>query len=234
MQTSAILHFDCALTRGDFKLDAAFDAEPGITALFGPSGSGKSTILSLIAGLVQPARGVIALGDRTLTDTEKGIAVAKHQRRAGLVFQDAQLFPHMTVAQNLKFAQYFAATARNGITQDAVIAVLGLGHLLSRRPPGLSGGEKQRVALARALLSGPDVLLLDEPLASLDAARRDEILPLIERMRDEFAVPIVYVSHSAREVVRLANHVVRLDHGRVVWTGDPKDPASGIRPETAS
>lgn len=229
-----MITFDCELTRGDFKLDAAFTSHPGITALFGPSGSGKSTILSLIAGLLQPARGVIALGERVLTDTEKGIALAKHRRRAGLVFQDAQLFPHMTVAQNLKFAQYFASAARTGITQDAVIAVLGLDHLLSRRPPGLSGGEKQRVALARALLSGPDVLLLDEPLASLDAARRDEILPLIERMRDEFAVPILYVSHAANEVLRLASHVVKLDRGGVVWAGDPADPASGIRRETAS
>lgn len=228
MTRAAMIHFDCELPRGEFKLDAAFSAEPGITALFGPSGSGKSTILALIAGLLQPARGVIALGDRVLTDTQKGIAVAKHERRAGLVFQDAQLFPHMTVAQNLKFAQYFAPPARRGIARDFVITVLGLNDLLGRRTPGLSGGEKQRVALARALLSGADVLLLDEPLASLDAARRDEILPIIERMRDEFAVPILYVSHSASEVLRLANYVVRLDRGRAVWAGDPKDPASGI------
>ena len=229
-----MIHFDCELSRGDFKLDAAFTAEPGVTALFGPSGSGKSTILSMIAGLVRPSRGVITLGNRVLTDTDKGIAIVKHRRRVGLVFQDAQLFPHMTVAQNLKFAQYFTTAARSSIKQDQVIAVLGLDHLLSRRPPGLSGGEKQRVALARALLSGPDVLLLDEPLASLDAARRDEILSLIERMRDDFAVPILYVSHSAREVLRLANYVVKIEHGRVTWSGDPKDLASGIRLETAS
>lgn len=229
-----MIQFDCELTRGDFTLNAAFAAQSGITALFGPSGSGKSTILALIAGLVQPRHGVITVGSRVLTDTGKGISIAKHQRRVGLVFQDSQLFPHMTVVQNLKFAQYFATASRQGITLDSVAAVLGLADLLRRRPPGLSGGEKQRVALARALLSGPDVLLLDEPLASLDAARRDEILSLIERMRDEFAVPILYVSHSAGEVLRLANHVVKLDRGRAIWSGDPKDPASGIRLETAS
>lgn len=234
MTGAGIIRFDCALTRGDFTLDAAFAATSGITALFGPSGSGKSTILALMAGLLQPSRGLIAFGDRVVVDTREGIAVAKHNRRIGLVFQDSQLFPHMTVSQNLKFAQYFSAASRSGIELAPVVAALGIEGLLTRRPPGLSGGEKQRVALARALLSGPDVLLLDEPLASLDAARREEILPLIERMRDEFAVPMLYVSHSAGEVLRLANHVVKLDRGRVVWSGDPNDPASGIRYETAS
>lgn len=234
MGDAAMIHFDCELQRGDFNLDVAFKSKPGITALFGPSGSGKSTVLALIAGLLQPSRGVIALGDRVLTDTGKRVAVAKHNRRAGLVFQDAQLFPHMTVAQNLKFAQFFARERQRQIDFTSVVDVLGLKGFLSRRPPGLSGGEKQRVALARALLSGPDVLLLDEPLASLDAERRDEILPLIERMRDEFAVPILYVSHAADEVLRLASHVVKLDRGRSVWSGDPKDSAAGIRRETAS
>lgn len=229
-----MIHFDCELQRGDFNLDVAFTSKPGITALFGPSGSGKSTVLALIAGLQQPSRGTIALGERVLTDTGKHIAVAKHKRRAGLVFQDAQLFPHMTVAQNLKFAQFFARERPRQIDFASVVGVLGLNDFLARRPPGLSGGEKQRVALARALLSGPDVLLLDEPLAGLDAARRDEILPLIERMRDEFAVPILYVSHSASEVLRLASHVVKLERGSSVWSGDPKDPESGIRRETAS
>ncbi|HPG89764.1 MAG TPA: ATP-binding cassette domain-containing protein [Hyphomicrobium sp.] len=225
-----MITFDADLDRQDFQLNAAFVADRGITALFGPSGSGKSTILALIAGLLKPSRGRITLGDRVLTDTQHGIFVATHRRRAGLVFQDAQLFPHLTVAQNLKFAQWFAPKTENGLSLASVAEVLGLTGLLDRRTPGLSGGEKQRVALARALLSGPEILLLDEPLASLDDARRAEILPFIEGMRDEFGIPILYVTHAAAEVQRLAARVVKLESGRVVWSGDPKDPLSGITP----
>lgn len=223
-----MISFDCELQRGDFALDAAFTADRGITALFGPSGSGKSTILALIAGLLQPSRGKITLDDRILTDTATRVFVAKHKRRSGLVFQDAQLFPHMTVEQNLKFGRWFAPKSETQLALPAVADVLGLGPLLKRRPPGLSGGEKQRVALGRALLSNPQVLLLDEPLASLDAALRDEILPLIERMRDQFKIPTIYVTHAPEEVLRLASRVIKIEKGRVVWSGDPKDPASNI------
>lgn len=228
-----MITFNAELKRDDFELDATFRADGGITALFGPSGSGKSTILALIAGLLKPARGRITLGERILTDTAQGIFIAKHKRRAGLVFQDAQLFPHMTVAQNLKFATWFAPSSADQLEMASVVDVLGLAHLLDRRAPGLSGGEKQRVALGRALLSAPELLLLDEPLASLDEPRRDEILPLIERMRDQFGIPILYVTHSPSEVLRLASRVIKLERGRVVWSGNPADPQSGIRPGTA-
>ena len=215
------ISFDCQLTRGTFSFEAAFETDGGITALFGPSGSGKSTALFLIAGLLRPDRGRIAIGPRVLTDTAEGVFVPRHKRRAGLVFQDAQLFPHMSVAHNLKFGRWFAPRNSATVPFDAVIETLGIAPLLQRRPPGLSGGERQRVALARALLAGPDVLLMDEPLAGLDRDRRLEIMPLIERMRDEFKIPIIYVTHAADEVMRLAARVVLVEAGRVVASGAP-------------
>ncbi|MEQ1651931.1 MAG: ATP-binding cassette domain-containing protein [Hyphomicrobium sp.] len=228
-----MIDFDTRLQRDGFVLDARFSAGRGITALFGPSGSGKSTILSLIAGLVRPASGRIVAGDTVLVDTERGIFVPKHKRRVGLVYQDAQLFPHMTVQQNLQFGRWFAPKHSNLVPFSSVIDVLGIGHLMHRRPPGLSGGEQQRVALARALLSGPELLLLDEPLSSLDKPRQNEILPLIERTRDEFAIPILYVTHALPEVMRLASHVVALEAGRVVWTGTPSDLSRRLRDENS-
>lgn len=213
--------FDARLKRGAFELNAAFETDGGITALFGPSGSGKTTILHLIAGLVRPNQGRIALGSRVLTDTASSTFVPKHQRHIGLVFQDAQLFPHLSVEHNLRFGRWFSKAGARQLPIDAVVGALGIGHLLKRRPPGLSGGERQRVALARALLAAPELLLLDEPLAGLDAGRQQEILPLIELVRDEFLVPILYVTHSADEVRRLANNVIRLDAGSVVAAGIP-------------
>jgi molybdate transport system ATP-binding protein len=214
-----MISVDAALELGGFDLDIAFENDDGITALFGRSGSGKSTTINLIAGLARPDRGRIVLDGRTLVDTETGVFVPRYRRRVGLVFQDTQLFPHLSVRQNLLFGRWFAPSAERTIDFEPVIEALGIGHLLARKPVRLSGGEKQRVALGRALLASPKILLMDEPLASLDQERKLEILPLIERLRDEFRIPIVYVSHSVEEVGRLASRVVVLDGGRVVAIG---------------
>jgi molybdate transport system ATP-binding protein len=213
-----VLTVDCGVTLGDFALDVQFTAGPGITVLFGPSGAGKTTILSLVAGLIRPDRGRIVLDGDVLADAAAGVFVPAHQRRIGLVFQDAQLFPHLTVAQNLAFGGWFNPRS-NGLRAETVVDVLGIGHLLERRPARLSGGEKSRVALARALLSSPRFLLMDEPLSALDEEKRQAILPLVERVRDEFGVPMLYVTHAREEAVRLAQRVVRVDHGRVVADG---------------
>ena len=209
--------------QGDFDLDVAFAAPGGVTALFGRSGSGKTTLVDAIGGLLRPRRGRVALGPDVLLDTERGIAVPRHRRRIGTVFQEGRLFPHLSVRQNLLFGRWFAPRRDAGPELDAVVALLGIGPLLGRRPAGLSGGEKQRVAIGRALLAKPRLLLMDEPLASLDEARKAEILPYIERLRDEAGVPIVYVSHSVAEVARLADTLVVLDAGRVTAAGPASD-----------
>jgi len=208
--------------RGEFSLEVEFIAPlPGVTVLFGRSGCGKSTLISLIAGLLSPDAGRIQLGEEVLVDAERGIDVDARHRRIGVVFQDARLFPHLSVLGNL---QYGARRVPRGtpapIAFDDVVALLGLAPLLRRRPHELSGGEKQRVALGRALLAQPRLLLLDEPLASLDLARREEVLPYFESLRDAVALPIVYVSHQYDEVLRLASRVVLLESGRVLADGD--------------
>jgi molybdate transport system ATP-binding protein len=219
----ARISVDVALALGAFDLDVAFENEAGITALFGRSGAGKSMTINLIAGLARPDRGRIVLGGRTLVDTVTGIFVPPHRRRVGLVFQDARLFPHLTVRQNLVFGRWFLGKGARRVAFDPVVETLGIAHLLDRRPARLSGGEKQRVAIGRALLTSPELLLMDEPLASLDTERKLEILPLIESLRDAFGIPIVYVSHAVDEVARLASHVVVLDHGRVAASGTVED-----------
>ena len=211
--------FDCALSYGRFKLEAKFTSSDGILALFGPSGSGKSTIMRLIAGLERPDRGLIHVGNRVLVDTARGIWVPVHKRRVGLVFQDGQLLPHLTVRQNLSYGRYFNPPDSHAVSFEAVVDLLGIGPLLSSMPGTLSGGERQRVAIGRALLASPEILLMDEPLASLDAERKLEILPFIERLRDETSLPIVYISHALEEVARLAAKVVRLAGGRVMAEG---------------
>lgn len=219
-----MISFACKLARPNFAFDAAFEARThGITALFGTSGSGKTTAIRLIAGLEHPDQGRIQVDDTVLVDTERGIRVPKHRRRTGLVFQDALLLPHLDVKANLTYGRWFTPAPERTIDFDAVVGVLGIDHLLSRRPATLSGGERQRVAIGRALLTSPRLLLMDEPLASLDAARKLEILPFIETLRDEFKIPIVYVSHAIEEVVRLASQVVLLDRGHVVATGSPQE-----------
>ncbi len=204
---------------GSFALDVAFEAPAGVTALFGRSGSGKTTVVGAIAGLLHPRHGRVALGGVPLLDTERGLSVPRHRRRIGTVFQEGRLFPHLSVRQNLLFGRWFAPRGEAGADVDAVVEMLGLGPLLARRPARLSGGEKQRVAIGRALLSRPRLLLMDEPLSALDESRKAEILPYIERLRDEAAVPIVYVSHSVAEVARLADTLVVLDDGRVTAAG---------------
>lgn len=204
---------------GDFSLDVRFESAGRLTALFGPSGSGKTTVINMIAGLIRPDKGRIEVDGRVLVDTNTGIFVPKHKRRIGMVFQDARLFPHMSVAGNLRYGRWFTPPAQRYADMDAVVELLGIGPLLDRRPAKLSGGEKQRVAIGRALLTSPGLLLMDEPLASLDEARKAEILPYIERLRDETKTPIVYVSHSVAEVARLATDVVTLAQGHVIASG---------------
>jgi molybdate transport system ATP-binding protein len=218
-----MIKVDIALKLGAFDLDVAFVGDAGITVLFGRSGAGKSMTISLIAGLARPDRGRIVLDDRILVDMAHAIFVPAYRRRIGLVFQDARLFPHLSVRQNLLFGRRFAPKASESVALSKVVETLGIGHLLKRRPGGLSGGEKQRVAIGRALLASPKLLLMDEPLASLDIERKLEILPLIESLRDEFAIPIVYVSHAVDEVARLAGIVVVLETGHVVACGKVDD-----------
>lgn len=199
---------DIALHRGGGPIAARFAAPPGLTALFGHSGAGKTSVLDMIAGLVRPDRGRIVVAGQVLFDSATGINLRPEARACGYVFQDFRLFTHRRVRDNLLYGWRLAPPARRWITPEAVNDFLGIGHLLDRAPRTLSGGEAQRVAIGRALLSGPRVLLLDEPLSSLDPARRDEIMTLIERIRDELQIPILYVSHDRGEVDRLARTVV--------------------------
>ncbi len=225
-----MLEFKAHYRAGSFTLEAAFSAGPGVTALFGRSGAGKSTVLGLIAGLARPAEGRIAVGARVLFDSAAGIDLPAHRRRVGYVFQDSRLLPHLSVRQNLLYGRFFSRSPRGGVRLSLaqVVELLGVEHLLARRPASLSGGERQRVAIGRALLAEPELLLLDEPLASLDAPRKAEILYYIERLRDEVRIPIVYVSHSIEEVVRLADTVVLLSDGRVVESGPVAQMAARI------
>jgi len=217
------LEVDIEHGRGDFRLGARFVAAPGLTALFGRSGSGKTTLVDIVGGLVRPERGKVAVDGQVLVDTERGVFVPRHHRRIGYVFQDSRLFPHLSVRRNLLYGRWFNRGSGNPGDLDSVVQLLGIGHLLERRPASLSGGEKQRVAIGRALLAHPRLLLMDEPLASLDEARRGEILPYIERLRDEAGVPILYVSHSVAEVARLATTVVILTDGKVTTVGPVAD-----------
>ncbi|MCC7258489.1 MAG: molybdenum ABC transporter ATP-binding protein [Gammaproteobacteria bacterium] len=227
-----MLRVELRKRRGSFTIEAAFEAPlPAVVALFGPSGCGKTTLVEILAGLLAPDAGRIELDGEVLCDTARGISVPAESRRVGYVFQDARLFPHLDVRDNLTFGLKRHRHVPVRIPFDEVVDLLGLEALLTRRPGTLSGGERQRVALGRALLSQPRLLLLDEPLASLDAARREEILPYLERLRDRWQVPMVHVSHQFEEVLRLATHVVALDAGRVLTSGPlvraALDPALG-------
>jgi molybdate transport system ATP-binding protein len=205
---------------GGFALDVAFEApSQGVTALFGPSGSGKSSVLAAVAGLLRPRQGLVALGPDTLLDTASGIRVPPERRRCGVVFQDARLFPHLSVAGNLQYGLRRAPAGEGGPGFDDVVDLLGLAPLLARRPRGLSGGERQRVALGRALLARPRLLLMDEPLASLDVPRRAEVLPFLARLASSARLPVLYVTHALDEVDALAETLVLLDGGRVQAAG---------------
>lgn len=218
------LKIDIRHQAGNLDLQARFTVEqPGITALFGPSGSGKTTLINAIAGLIQPDNGTIAINDSTVFDKGTKTHLPPRKRRVGYVFQDARLFPHLTVRKNLFFAHRRATNPLPDNEVDAVISMLGIGNLLSRRPAKLSGGERQRVSLGRALLGNPDILLLDEPLSALDQARKEEILPYLEALRDQRRLPILYVSHSIDEVARLADHIVVMENGRVRANGSVFD-----------
>jgi len=217
------IELDVEKALGAFRLKAAFASDAPITALFGRSGCGKSTLLNLVAGLLRPERGRIAVGERVLFDSAAAIDVPAEQRRVGYVFQDGLLLPHLSVRQNLSYGRFFTPAAERWADFDRIVALLDLSPLLERRPQRLSGGEKQRVAIGRALLASPRLLLMDEPLASLDAARRGEILYYIERLRDEVGVPILYVSHEIEEVVRLAGHMVLLSEGTIAAAGPVRE-----------
>jgi molybdate transport system ATP-binding protein len=211
---------------GSFALDARLDApDSGITALFGRSGVGKTTVINALAGLLKPDRGRIVIGGEALFDSARGIDLPPERRRLGYVFQEGRLFPHYSVRGNLL---YGAKPDGSGPSFDAVVDLLGIKDLLARRPGDLSGGEKQRVAIGRALLASPRLLLMDEPLASLDAARKGEILPFIERLRDELRLPIFYVSHEMDEIIRLADLLVILDDGKVAASGSVEELTSRL------
>ncbi len=206
--------------QGGFTVDAAFRSrEAGVTALFGRSGAGKTSIINMVAGLVRPDQGHIIAGGRRLFDSKDSIDLAPEKRRIGYVFQDGRLFPHLSVRSNLTYGMRLAPRAERYVEFDQLVDLLGIAHLLDRRPGKLSGGEKQRVAIGRALLTSPSALLMDEPLASLDFAKRAEVLPFIARLAGEFSVPIVYVSHSLEEILNLADRIVVLDSGRAVASG---------------
>jgi molybdate transport system ATP-binding protein len=204
---------------GDFALAVKFEVTAGATALFGPSGSGKSSVANLIAGLIAPDRGRIALDDTVLFDSASRIDVPPHLRRIGYVFQEGRLFPHLTVRRNLDYGRYMNGLPRADDEMARVVDLLDIGPLLGRRPGKLSGGERQRVAIGRALLMRPRLLLFDEPLASLDARRKREILPYLVRLRDDAKVPMLYVSHHAPELKRIATAVVLIEGGRVAAQG---------------
>ncbi|MGZ5905579.1 MAG: molybdenum ABC transporter ATP-binding protein [Reyranella sp.] len=222
-----MLRVDVTKRLGEFTLSAAFTSEGRVTGLFGASGAGKTSLVNMIAGLLRPDRGVIAIDGETLDDSAARIHVPPHRRRIGYVFQDARLFPHLDVRQNLDYGRRMNRLTDDPAARTHVTEMLDIGHLLDRRPGKLSGGERQRVALGRALLSKPRLLLLDEPLGSLDEGRRAEILPYLIRLRDEANVPMVYVSHDAAEMRQLATQIVLLRGGQVTALGGVKVLTAG-------
>jgi len=214
-----MLRVDVSKQLGDFRVEASFAAEGRVTGLFGASGAGKTSLINMIAGLLRPDIGVIGIDGEILDDTASGMHVPAHRRRIGYVFQDARLFPHLDVRQNLDYGRRMNRVTEDTARRARVTDLLDIGGLLDRRPGQLSGGERQRVALGRALLAQPKLLLLDEPLGSLDDERKVEILPYLVRLRDEANIPMVYVSHDAGEMRQLATSVVMLKRGRVTGFG---------------
>jgi molybdate transport system ATP-binding protein len=217
-----MLRVDIAKQLGDFTLEADFTSEGRVTGLFGASGAGKTSLINMIAGLVKPDRGTIALDGEVLDDIAAGLHVPPYRRRIGYVFQDARLFPHLDVRANLDYGRRMNGLADDPAQRKRVIELLDIGALLDRRPGKLSGGERQRVAFGRALLSKPKLLLLDEPLGALDEDRKREILPYLVRLRDEAGIPMVYVSHDAAELRQLATQIVMLKGGRITAFGGVK------------
>lgn len=231
------IEIDIAHEVGTFALRVDLKVANGLVGIFGRSGAGKTTLINIVAGLIRPRHGRMIIDGAVLLDSARGICLPPHKRRIGYVFQDGRLFPHLTVRQNLAYGQRFQPKQsdpeqRGHASLARVIALLGLEKLSDRRPDTLSGGEKQRVAIGRALLSSPRLLLMDEPLASLDNTRKLEILPFIERLRDENDLPILYVSHAVDEVERLAKTVIVLADGAVVACGPTRDHGLGRDPKT--
>jgi molybdate transport system ATP-binding protein len=214
------LRVDIRLDRGEFLLDTRFELPAsGVIAILGPSGSGKTTLMGAIAGILAPRDGVIAIGEEIFFDSARNVDVPIERRGCGFVFQDARLFPHLSVAQNLGYGLARRHGRKVAQEPSRVVEMLGIGHLASRRPATLSGGERQRVAIGRALLSQPRLLLLDEPISAVDQDRKGEILPYLERLRDLALLPILYVSHALDEVLRLADQVVLIEAGRSIAAG---------------
>ena len=214
-----MLRVDVSKQLGEFTVEASFASEGRVTGLFGASGAGKTSLVSMIAGLLRPDRGIIAIDGETLDDSATRSHVPVHRRRIGYVFQDARLIPHLDVRGNLDYGRRMNRLTEDGALWQRVTDLLDIGHLLDRRPEKLSGGERQRVALGRALLSQPRLLLLDEPLGSLDEERKEEILPYLVRLRDEAGIPMVYVSHDASEMRKLATQIAIIRRGRVTAFG---------------
>jgi molybdate transport system ATP-binding protein len=227
-----MLRVDVSKRLGDFRIEASFASAGRVTGLFGASGAGKTSLVNMIAGLLRPDHGTISVDAETLDDTAARVHVPAHRRRIGYVFQDARLFPHLDVRQNLDYGRRMNRLADDPMQRARVTDLLDVGELLDRRPGQLSGGERQRVALGRALLAQPRLLLLDEPLGSLDEERKVEILPYLVRLRDEASVPMVYVSHNAGEMRQLATSIVMLNRGRVIAFGGaevlPEALSSGL------
>jgi len=210
--------------QGNFLVDTAFRSKDvGITALFGRSGAGKTSVINMMAGLVRPDKGHIIVNERPLFDSARGIDIPPQKRRIGYIFQDGRLFPHLSVRSNLAYGMRLTPPAERYLKFDQIVELLGIELLLDRRPARLSGGEKQRIAIGRALLASPSLLLMDEPLASLDRERKSEVLPFIARMSDELSIPILYVSHSLNEILNLADRIVVMESGRVVAAGRIED-----------
>ncbi|HRC73727.1 MAG TPA: molybdenum ABC transporter ATP-binding protein [Candidatus Competibacter sp.] len=214
-----MLQLDLELRQGSFTLQAQLALERPVSGLFGPSGCGKSTLLRAIAGLIRPQRGFIDLDGAPLFDARRGIDLPPHRRRIGLVFQDSQLFPHLSVERNLLYGFTLLPSAERRFAPGQIVELLDIGPLLRRRPRHLSGGERQRVALGRTLLASPRLLLLDEPLAALDEGRKQQILPFLRRVRDELRLPMLYVSHAINEILYLTPHLAIVDGGRILGQG---------------
>jgi molybdate transport system ATP-binding protein len=225
-----MLRVDVSKQLGEFSVEACFASEGRVTGLFGASGAGKTSLVNMIAGLLRPDRGIIAIDTETLDDTAHRVHIPAHRRRIGYVFQDARLFPHLDVRENLDYGRRMNRLADDPTQRARVTDLLDIGGLLDRRPGRLSGGERQRVALGRALLAQPRLLLLDEPLGSLDEERKVEILPYLKRLRDEAGIPMVYVSHDPGEMRQLATDIVMLRRGRVSAFGGAEVVPAALPP----
>jgi len=211
-----MIEINAKYKRKDFLLDVNFSVQPRVTGLFGPSGAGKSTLLNVLAGLIQPDSGRIVLDGACIFDSELKINVPIHQRHIGLIFQESRLFPHLTVHGNLTYGFNLLEKPQQQFSLEQIVALLEIGPLLKQRPHQLSGGEKQRVAMGRALLSSPRLLLLDEPLASLDKKLKNQILPFLKKVAEEINIPMIYISHSIEEIQQITQQLVFIDQGKII------------------